>query len=126
MATLFSGTSVKKSLFYAVVIVGIGFFGYLILRDIGLFRETVILDTNFQSTNLKQVKMVTILPRDGIPAIKNPEFIAAFDSIGQMRDAEQVIGVSINGDHRAYPITVLSVHEIVDDVVGGRPIAVTY
>ena len=96
------------------------------MRDIGLFRETVILDTDFQSTNLKQVKMVTVLPRDAIPAIKNPEFIAAFDSIGQMRADEHVIGVSINGDHRAYPITVLSVHEIVDDVVGGRPIAVTY
>jgi len=37
-----------------------------------------------------------------------------------------VIGLSINGDHRAYPINILSTHEIVNDVVGGQLVAVTW
>ena len=43
-----------------------------------------------------------------------------------MADDELVIGVSIDGDHRAYSVPHLSRHEIVNDVVGGRPIAVTW
>ena len=41
-------------------------------------------------------------------------------------DDVPVIGVSINGDSRAYTVPMLSVHEIVNDVVGGEPIAVTW
>ena len=41
-------------------------------------------------------------------------------------DAEQVQGLSVNGDNRAYPIRMLSRHEIVNDVVGGEPVAVTW
>ena len=91
-----------------------------------MFRKTEILETNFQTTNLQQVKLVTVLSKDGIRAIKSPTFETVSESIEEMRDNEQVIGVSINGDHRAYPINMLSVHEIVDDVVGGVPVAVTW
>ena len=38
----------------------------------------------------------------------------------------RVIGVNINGESRAYPIPYLSAHEIVNDVVGGQPIAATW
>jgi hypothetical protein len=37
-----------------------------------------------------------------------------------------VIGVVINGDARAYPLSTLSAHEIVDDDIGGQPVAVTW
>ncbi len=37
-----------------------------------------------------------------------------------------VIGVEINGDARAYPIRLLSLHEIVNDVIGEKPVAVTW
>ena len=43
-----------------------------------------------------------------------------------MDDDEQVLGVSINGESRAYSIPMLSRHEIVNDVIGGVPIAVTW
>ena len=43
-----------------------------------------------------------------------------------MRPNEQVLGLSLNGEDRAYPITTLSRHEIVNDVVGGVPVAVTW
>jgi hypothetical protein len=41
-------------------------------------------------------------------------------------DDELVIGVEIDGDARAYSIPYLSGHEIVNDTVAGRKIAVTW
>ena len=43
-----------------------------------------------------------------------------------MRDGEQVIGLDIGGQVKAYPINILSRHEIVNDVVGVTPLAVTW
>ncbi|MCH7736110.1 MAG: DUF3179 domain-containing protein [Chloroflexi bacterium] len=77
------------------------------------------------SNGTRDVKIVTILGRDGIPAILEPEF-GSRGAGDQMRPEERVIGVSINGDSRAYPLNMLSRHEIVNDTVGGKPIAVTW
>ncbi len=71
-------------------------------------------------------KIITVLPKDRIPSIDFPFFIAADEAGNIMADGELVIGVSIDGDHRAYSVPHLSRHEIVNDVVGGRPIAVTW
>ena len=68
----------------------------------------------------------TILPRDAIAAILDPQFITGVAAAGQMTPQELVIGLSINGDHRAYSTAHLSSHEVVNDVVGGRPIMVTW
>jgi hypothetical protein len=43
-----------------------------------------------------------------------------------MTPGERVIALEINGDARAYPINILSSHEIVNDVVGGQPVAITW
>jgi hypothetical protein len=67
----------------------------------------------------------TILPEDAIPAMVNPAYGAA-TATRDIRDNEAVIGLSINGDARAFPIVTLSAHEIVDDVIGGRAVAVTW
>ena len=67
-----------------------------------------------------------IIPRDGIPAILDPEFLDAGLAMEAYNEHEQVLGLSIDGDHRAYPIPFLSQHEIVNDVVGGKPVAVTW
>jgi hypothetical protein len=64
-------------------------------------------------------------PRDGIPSINKPSFVAVADASGY-RGSEPVIGLEINGDRRAYPLGILTWHEIVNDVVGGVPVAVTY
>lgn len=63
--------------------------------------------------------------KDGIPSIDNPEF-APLSRIEGFADTEPVISVEINGLLRAYPLRVLLWHEIVNDVIGGVPIAVTY
>lgn len=70
--------------------------------------------------------IITVLPKDRIPSIDFPFFISADEAVSIMADDELVIGVSIDGDHRAYSVPHLSRHEIVNDVVGGRPIAVTW
>ncbi len=98
---------------------------------LGLRAETVtVLDPSARPTpssnGTLDLKIITILARDGIPAILDPVFAAPAEALAQMDPSERVIGVSINGDHRAYPLNLLSRHEIVNDTVGGKPIAVTW
>lgn len=64
-------------------------------------------------------------PKDGIPSIDEPIFRNATDA-PFMDDADVVIGLRINGDARAYPLFILVWHEIVNDEVGGAPVAITY
>ena len=63
-------------------------------------------------------------PKDGIPSIDDPAFVAVAEA--ELADNEPVIGLVIDGDARAYPLRILIWHEIVNDVVGGVPVAVTY
>jgi hypothetical protein len=65
-------------------------------------------------------------PPDGIPSIDNPKFVSIEEADKFLQDADQVVGVNINGDVRAYPLQILVWHEIVNDNVGGTPVAVTY
>ena len=62
--------------------------------------------------------------KDGIPSIDSPQFVSADETI--FKDGQLIIGLEINGDARAYPYAILNWHEIVNDVVGGIPVAVTY
>ena len=64
-------------------------------------------------------------PKDGIPSIDDPKFTEISGS-QFVSDSDVVIGLEINGDARAYPLFILVWHEIVNDVVGGTPVAVTY
>ncbi len=73
-----------------------------------------------------QYEIVTLLPRDAIPAIDNPEFYSAGEADEFYAPDELVIGVEFAGDARAYSVPFLSGHEIVNDSVGGRQIAVTW
>ena len=70
--------------------------------------------------------IITVLGKDGIPAILDPVFLTAQEAQIDMWDGEKVLGVSIDGDSKAYPLNMLSRHEIVNDTVGGKPVAVTW
>ena len=76
----------------------------------------------------RQLDIISILPKDAIPAILDPTFItrAEADDTNAMQDGELVLGVSLNGEHHAFSIPFLSRHEVVNDVVGGVPLAVTW
>ena len=63
-------------------------------------------------------------PRDGIPAVHDPEFAPA--TAADMDANERVIGVSSDGFAKAYPVRVLNWHEIVNDRIGARDILVSY
>jgi hypothetical protein len=65
-------------------------------------------------------------PPDGIPAIDRPQFVAPAEAAGWLKAKEPVLALEIAGDARAYPLQILMWHEIVNDTVGGRPVAVTY
>jgi hypothetical protein len=65
-------------------------------------------------------------PPDGIPAIDRPLFITAADAVAWLKPEEPVLALTIAGDARAYPLQILMWHEIVNDVVGGVPVAVTF
>jgi hypothetical protein len=65
-------------------------------------------------------------PQDGIPSIDSPKFQSIQEADEILEDSELVVGLNINGDRRAYPLQILVWHEIVNDVVGGEPVAITY
>ncbi|HEY8111955.1 MAG TPA: DUF3179 domain-containing protein [Actinomycetes bacterium] len=62
---------------------------------------------------------------DGIPAIDRPRFLRATD-VDFLDPVEPVLGLELGGEERAYPVQILIWHEIVNDTVGGIPVAVTY
>jgi hypothetical protein len=63
--------------------------------------------------------------KDGIPALTNPKHVAP-EKATYLTPGELVFGVSINGDHRAYPHRILDWHEMFNDVVGGKPVTLSY
>jgi Protein of unknown function (DUF3179) len=63
--------------------------------------------------------------KDGIPAVDHPRFAPA-SSIPWLAFREPVIELAVGGDVRAYPLQILIWHEIVNDRVGGTPVAVTF
>lgn len=65
-------------------------------------------------------------PPDGIPPIDDPQFISVSEADAWLADTEAVVVIEIDGDARAYPAQILIWHEIVNDLVGGVPVAVTY
>jgi hypothetical protein len=65
-------------------------------------------------------------PKDGIPSIDEPSFESVDDVGDRIGGGDPVFSVVVDGDARAYPQSILVWHEIVNDTVGGMPVAVTY
>lgn len=64
-------------------------------------------------------------PRDGIPSIDQPNFVAT-EEVDYLKPDDIVIGLHVDGVARAYPLRILVWHEIVNDVIGGKPVVITY
>ena len=64
-------------------------------------------------------------PKDGIPSIDQPKFVPVAE-VRDLADTEPVIGIILNGEAKAYPLRVMTWHEIANDTVGGVPVAVTW
>jgi hypothetical protein len=119
----------KSYLFMGLTVLGIVLFfvmgGPQALRVSLLDKETVVVPSNDPLNPGRTLEIVTLLPRDGIQVILIPQFITPAEADRYAAD-EPILGVSINGDHRAYSIPFLSGREVVNDTVGGVPIAVTW
>ncbi len=80
----------------------------------------------------QDLEIVTLLPFDAIPAVLDPQFVSAQDADAELTkrlddpDDALVLGLDINGDSRAYYVPSLSAVEIINDTVGGQPLAVTW
>jgi hypothetical protein len=64
--------------------------------------------------------------KDAIPAIDEPQFVGVTDADAWLQPKEAVVVVQIGDEARAYPIRILTWHEIVNDVIDETPVAVTY
>lgn len=87
--------------------------------------------TNFMADlNVHSVEYTEILaggpPKDGIRSIDAPTFVSVEEAGAFLGDDEPVIGLTLNGETRAYPLRLLTRSEIANDVIGGVPVAVTY
>jgi len=65
-------------------------------------------------------------PPDGIPPIDDPSFVEISSADEWLEDREPVISFEVGDDARAYPLQILTWHEIVNDEVGGEPVVVTF
>ncbi|NOQ90294.1 MAG: DUF3179 domain-containing protein [Gammaproteobacteria bacterium] len=63
--------------------------------------------------------------KDGIPSIDRPKFVKARDA-SFIKDEDRVLGITINGISKAYPISILNWHEIVNDSIDDMFFAITY
>jgi hypothetical protein len=65
-------------------------------------------------------------PKDGIPAIDAPVFVEVTEADGWLRTIEPVILVQVGSDARAYPLQILTWHELVNDTIGDTSVLVTF
>lgn len=82
--------------------------------------------TDFENAAIDMDEVISGgVPRDGIPPIDNPQFVDV-QTVVDLSAQSPLIALEIDGDARAYPLEVLTRHEIVNDVVGNVPVAVTF
>jgi hypothetical protein len=81
--------------------------------------------TDFSHTSVPMAKITVIGARDTPPTVTRPEF-ASLQSQTDIGGLEPVVSVEINGVSKAYPLQILAQHQVVNDVIGDVPVAVTF
>ncbi len=83
-------------------------------------------DTDFSKRSIEYSEILSGgVSKDQIPAIDDPVFVAV-GAAKDLADTDPVIGLTVNGESRAYPLRILIWHEIVNDEIGGVPVSVTF
>lgn len=77
-------------------------------------------------TRFDPSELVDVLPPGRIPSIDRPRFTTIANAAEWLRGGDPVVVVRVDLDVRAYPLAIMIWHEVVNDVVGGDPIVVTY
>lgn len=106
---------------------------FRLLGCVALVSVAFFADARAQHKPTRQEKigdgvLATVLPPDSIPAVTNPTFVSRAEADAFMFDEEPVLGLldPVTGEAKAYSLWHLDRHEIVNDRLGGKPIAVTW
>ncbi|MDA0836128.1 MAG: DUF3179 domain-containing protein [Planctomycetota bacterium] len=92
----------------------------------GALHRQAVLDFDMTDVAVQREEILNGGPgKDGIPSLSHPPFIPA-ESAKYLKLDERIIGVALGDDVRAYPLSILNYHEIINDTVNETPVAVTY
>ena len=83
-------------------------------------------ETDFRLHTVPYSQIKFVIPRDNIPSIDDPKFVTPSEASAWLKDVEPVVVLEVDGDARAYPLQILTWHEIVNDDIGDVPVAVTF
>jgi hypothetical protein len=100
--------------------------GLVLASALGLSFLLIVSSALAQRQNERKFQPIRLLAVQ--PAIKDATSIKADQVRGQVANGELVLGVVVKGEARAYPINMLTGprREIINDTLGGRPIAATW
>ncbi len=99
--------------------------GSVSAQDVFQFgREFPLTDFSKRSILLSEIRASQ--GRGAFPTIYEPLFTTPEEALASVGPLEPVLSIGINGDFRAYPLQIMLWHELVNDVVGGVPVLVTY
>jgi len=90
-------------------------------RDVEYVWKT---DTTNRNVELSEITM--LLPQKSFPIIDFPAFVGKKEAVDMFFEHEPVISVEVNGRAKAYPLNMLTMHEMSNDTLGGVPILPTY
>lgn len=83
-------------------------------------------NTDTTLTNIDLSELMIVLPRGSFVVLNNPDFIEKEKGLNSFFSKEPVLSVEINGQAKAYPLNMLSIHEIANDTLSGVPILATF
>ena len=95
------------------------------MRTAGVYRGDWKTDFSKHSIPYNEIFSGGV-PRDGIPPLDFPSFTTVAQADDWLEAREPVIAFELNGDTKAYPLQILTWHEIVNDTVGGVPVVATF
>src|SRR5579885_1295862 len=84
-----------------------------------------ILGTAASSAGAAPQIIKAALIKQPVRAIEHPKFVTPKDAV-EMQTKERVVGVLLGHDAKAYPMRILRWHQVINDTIGGKAVAVTY
>jgi hypothetical protein len=135
----------KRPLFLALILVFTLFAVWTMLRGSGREKSKEVVKTeDIENEDIKMNPEIKVdergvkyivhpnklmrggAPKDGIPSIDNPKYVTVSDADEWIQYNELVLAIIYKNVKRVYPFQILVWHEIVNDVIAGDPILITY
>lgn len=83
-------------------------------------------ETDFNKTGIDLSEVTVVVKKGAFPVLKNPKFIDRQQGLLSFFRNEPVLVVNLESEARAYPLNMLTVHEIANDQIGDQKLLVTY